>query len=269
MLVECCSLLVNIVLQDSISDTWVWKLDHVHGYSLKGVYNLLTSNEQEPQAPFTDIVWNKTVSLEVSIFTWQFLNKRLPTTNNLARRCVLSQGSLSCSGVCSQQESANHLFLECSYFQEVWLSVQQLLGISSVLPPDIGMHALQFCGAHNYRRDICCAFISFGWLVFGLFRRNIIFEFSKTNIHLLLKWLKWWNSILDGCLRCLDPMTLSIFMLGGLTFLFISVTPTCNDDGWVVNFLFLFAFLVVVLWRCWVSKDTSCTLLGLSNFCIF
>jgi len=36
---ECCYLLDNIILHDSVKDSWFWKLDVVHGYSVKGDNN--------------------------------------------------------------------------------------------------------------------------------------------------------------------------------------------------------------------------------------
>lgn len=41
--IEGCSLLLdNIFLQKNVSDKWVWKLDLIDGYSVKGDYNILT-----------------------------------------------------------------------------------------------------------------------------------------------------------------------------------------------------------------------------------
>lgn len=45
---ECCYLLDNIILQDYVKDSLFWKHDLVHGYSVKGVFNLLPTNV--PQA---------------------------------------------------------------------------------------------------------------------------------------------------------------------------------------------------------------------------
>jgi len=47
--VKCC-LLDNIILQDSVAGTWFYKLDQVQSYYVKGVYNLLTCNDQQVQA---------------------------------------------------------------------------------------------------------------------------------------------------------------------------------------------------------------------------
>jgi hypothetical protein len=39
---ECLSLLSNVVLHDSIFDRWRWILDPISGYSVKGTYQYLT-----------------------------------------------------------------------------------------------------------------------------------------------------------------------------------------------------------------------------------
>jgi len=47
LVVDCCSLLENIVLQESIVNTWSWKLDPTQGYSVKGVYNMSMHDDQQ------------------------------------------------------------------------------------------------------------------------------------------------------------------------------------------------------------------------------
>ena len=53
---ECHSLFDNIVLHGSVVDTWYWKLYLVQGYSVKEVYKLLTCDDQQVDAAFTDII---------------------------------------------------------------------------------------------------------------------------------------------------------------------------------------------------------------------
>jgi len=43
---ECRELLLTVTLQVSSSDRWLWSPDHIGGYSVYGVYDLLTSQEQ-------------------------------------------------------------------------------------------------------------------------------------------------------------------------------------------------------------------------------
>ncbi|KEH28082.1 hypothetical protein MTR_5g464420 [Medicago truncatula] len=42
---ECVALLSDIVLQDTIIDRWRWVLDPIKGYSVKGIYQYLTSSD--------------------------------------------------------------------------------------------------------------------------------------------------------------------------------------------------------------------------------
>lgn len=42
-------------------------MDPIQGYSVKGVYKLLTFDDQQPQSSTKYIIWNKPVSLKVSL----------------------------------------------------------------------------------------------------------------------------------------------------------------------------------------------------------
>jgi len=67
----------------------VLKLDPTQGYFVKGVFNMLTHDDQQVQTSFTNIIWNKVVPLKVSLFAWILLKNGLPTKDNLARLGVL------------------------------------------------------------------------------------------------------------------------------------------------------------------------------------
>lgn len=40
---ECRALILTVSLQESVTDRWVWLPDPIGGYTVRGVYNLLTS----------------------------------------------------------------------------------------------------------------------------------------------------------------------------------------------------------------------------------
>jgi len=52
-----------VVLQDIVLDKWVWKRDHVEGYSVRGAYQILTLNYQLGNDMYSDVIWNKVVAL--------------------------------------------------------------------------------------------------------------------------------------------------------------------------------------------------------------
>jgi hypothetical protein len=141
---ECSLLLLNVVLQDTVQDTWRWLLDPIHGYSVHGAYRFLTSSgELAGRAQVIDI-WLKQIPSKVSAFLWRLLRNRLSTKDNLVRRNVLSHNEAVCVSGCGRIESATHLFLDCDVFGSLWSHVWLWLGISSVTPGDIQQHFFQF-----------------------------------------------------------------------------------------------------------------------------
>jgi len=111
LLEECRELLLTVTLQDSSTDRWLWLLDHIGGYSVRGVYDLLTSHEQPHLHQNLELIWHKQVPLKVSIFAWRLLRDRLPTKENLANRGIISLEARMCLGGCGHVEDLNHLFL--------------------------------------------------------------------------------------------------------------------------------------------------------------
>ncbi|GAU36546.1 hypothetical protein TSUD_277520 [Trifolium subterraneum] len=67
-------------------DVWQWRPDPAVGYSVRGVYRILTSRAPVTLSPAEDLIWHKQVPLKVSIFAWRLLRDRLPTKENLVTR---------------------------------------------------------------------------------------------------------------------------------------------------------------------------------------
>lgn len=56
---ECCSLLIILFFQGNIVDTSTRIYNPAEGYSVKGVYQLLTHDDQQSKEPFTNRIWKK------------------------------------------------------------------------------------------------------------------------------------------------------------------------------------------------------------------
>jgi len=67
----------------------------------------------------SELIWNKVMSLKVSLFAWKIINNRITTKDNLIRRGVTHSNSL-CVGGCGQEETINHLFMDCEFFSGNW-----------------------------------------------------------------------------------------------------------------------------------------------------
>ncbi|AES69544.1 hypothetical protein MTR_3g031290 [Medicago truncatula] len=162
---ECRALLTDVSLQVSVSDRWVWLPDPVEGYTVRGSYHLLTSNDALLRDPTTSLIWHTQAPLKVSLL-----------------------------GVCGMRETAQHLFLSCDAFSSLWPMVRNWLGIIGVDTNVLLDHFLQFVhlsGGGKAVRD----FLQLIWLlcVWVLWneRNNRLFNNVVTSILRLLHKVKF------------------------------------------------------------------------------
>ncbi|GAU21589.1 hypothetical protein TSUD_131730 [Trifolium subterraneum] len=213
MLGECQALLHNFVLQDQSLDVWHWRPDPIRGYSVREAYQILTSHQSMPLADVEDLIWHKQVPLKVSILAWRLLRNRLPTKDNLANRGIITLEAQSCVAGCGALESAQHLFISCSTFGSLWMSVRSWLGVSSADPLDLADHFRQFtfiAGGVRTRR----AFLQLIWLIcvwtIWKERNNRLFRNSEQSVSQLMdkvklhfyRWLKASNITLVSNYHC-------------------------------------------------------------------
>jgi len=171
---ECSVLLSNVILQENIQDHWRWVLDPIHGYSV---------------SDFND-VWHKLVPVKVSIFVWRLLQDRIPTRANLVRRLVLQPNHNLCATGCDSVETADHLFLQCNLFRNVWYYlIGHWLGISFVFPGCIKEFCLQFTqlagmprASYHYLKVIWLASV---WAIWKA-RNNYVFKNAVIDPHITL-----------------------------------------------------------------------------------
>jgi hypothetical protein len=141
---EYSLLLHNIVLQDSVHDTWRWLSDPIHGYTVRGAYSSITSSDDMVDRSLVDGVWFKHVPLKVSLFVWRLFCNRIPTKDNLAIRGALYSTDVSCAFGCDSNESVTHLFLHCILSADLRALVWNWLGISFVQSGELRQHFTQF-----------------------------------------------------------------------------------------------------------------------------
>ncbi|XP_045797575.1 uncharacterized protein LOC123891718 [Trifolium pratense] len=202
---------------DQAIDMWQWSLDSDTGYTVGGVYQLLTSQDSVTLDDADNLIWHSQVPLKVSIFAWRLLRDRLPTRANLVIRGVLSPTVATCVFGCGAAESAHHLFLSCSTAGSLWDLVHAWIDISLVDSTSLRDHFVQFTaslGGSRARRS----FLQLVWLacvwVIWTERNHRLFKGSSDTPHILLdkiklfsfRWLKmtnitlalnyhsWWSS---------------------------------------------------------------------------
>jgi len=64
-------------------DSWDWNLDLGNGYTVSGVYHMLSHVKILDQPDMSNSIWNKASPLVVSLFSWKLLRNQLQTKDNL------------------------------------------------------------------------------------------------------------------------------------------------------------------------------------------
>lgn len=138
-----CCIIFFVCLQDGMKDYWDWNLDHGKGYTVNGVYHMLSNVEQANRNDISILLWTyKNVPLKVSMFVWRLLRNRIPMKDNLTRRGIKSSNSNLCLSDCGLEEHADHLFLGCAFYGSIWSLVRQWLGICSASPLHLSDHLI-------------------------------------------------------------------------------------------------------------------------------
>ncbi|CAJ2644534.1 unnamed protein product [Trifolium pratense] len=217
MLGECQAFLLTISLQDHVSDRWQWRADLEDGYTVRSAYQLLTTQDAVTLDAASGLIWHRQVPLKVSICAWRLLRDRLPTKANLVTRGILSTEAHLCTSGCGEVESAQHLFLSCSFFGPLWSLVSSWIGSSVVTAQTLSDHFVRFtdsAGGSRARRSFMqLIWLACVWVVWTE-RNHRLFKGSANTIHHMLdkiktfsyRWLKvtsctlalnchrWWSS---------------------------------------------------------------------------
>ncbi|GAU15740.1 hypothetical protein TSUD_235530 [Trifolium subterraneum] len=128
---------------------------------------LLTSHPSDPLDVAVDLIWHNQVPLNVSIFAWRLLRDMLPTKTNLAIRGIITPAAQLCVAGCGDVKTTQHLFISCSIFGSLRLSVMSWIGLSSVDPQNLSDHFLQFTFSSGGLGARLPFFNLFGPYVFG------------------------------------------------------------------------------------------------------
>ena len=199
MVEEGHNLLNDFIVQTNVTNRWQWLPNITGGYTVRGAYQILTSNDNLVLDDTGALVWHKQVPLKVSILAWRLLRDRLPTKNNLLRRDILHNATILCVAGCGNDESTSHLFLHSDSFGSLWQHIRNWLGVSGVDPYNICDHFIQFTnslGISTKRRSLMqLMWLLCVWIIWTK-RNNIIFNNIQTLMLELMKKIKhysfWW-----------------------------------------------------------------------------
>lgn len=131
-----------------MKDTQVWKSDESGRFSVKSAYEFLTKSERGPKKEVFSILWKTKTFPNVLITAWRALLGRLPTRLGLSRRGIVLN-TTRCALCLVEEESCQHLFVECKCARRVWNKCFKWFGILSVQHNDIAIHFEGFSLSHG------------------------------------------------------------------------------------------------------------------------
>jgi hypothetical protein len=173
LLQELLAVLACVLITDD-NDRWIWKPGSEGVHTVRSTYIFLDNliNNREPRSELVlfafKFIWKSGVPSKVSALSWQLLLDKLPTRENLRRRNILNSDESRCVFCDLLVESASHLFLHCSFTEEVWYALTRWLGVVLVLPPSVPLSYAMFvgCGSNKKRRKgFSIIWLAFIWVL--------------------------------------------------------------------------------------------------------
>ena len=131
-------------------DCWLWKETKDGIFSVKSLYSILDSR-RGVQFPI-NIIWNPCVPTKVGFFAWEAFWGKVLTLDQLKKRgrCLANR----CFLCGEEEESIDHILIQCSKARVLWELLFTLFGVSWVLPYSV--------------RDTLC-----GWSGFNMGKKRI------------------------------------------------------------------------------------------------
>ena len=130
---ELLASVYNINLSDS-PDKWSWAHDPSNNFTTKSMTNLLQNASYGPKR--WSFPWNKLAPLKSNVLGWKLEMNRVPTYDLLLRRNIAIP-SLTCHICNNHQETSHHLFLTCSFADELWTYITAWCKLASGKPSNI------------------------------------------------------------------------------------------------------------------------------------
>ena len=117
---------LNPLLEDSL----LWKETKDGIFSVKSLYSILDSR-RGVQFPI-NIIWNPCVPTKVCLFAWEAYWGKMLTLDQLKKRGrFLANRCFLC---CEEEESIDHILIDCTRARVIWELLFALFGVSWVLP---------------------------------------------------------------------------------------------------------------------------------------
>jgi len=120
--------LARAIVSRDEKDTQRWRGHDSGCFSVSSAYECLTKHDRGPQIDVFKYLWKIKAFPNVMVTAWRVLLGRMPTRECLSRRGVMLN-TTGCALCQVEEESCQHLFIECKYAWCVWSLCFKWFGI--------------------------------------------------------------------------------------------------------------------------------------------
>ncbi|GKV32054.1 hypothetical protein SLEP1_g40687 [Rubroshorea leprosula] len=119
-------------------DQRIWTHSKDGSYTTKSAYQILAAEHRNSQQGLAlQKVWNPLILSKISAFSWQLLQGKIPTKDNLMKRGVIqAPGECRCELCGAREENSSHLFVQCKVARDLWSACYKWWGIKTVTDRD-------------------------------------------------------------------------------------------------------------------------------------
>jgi hypothetical protein len=175
----------------SETDTFVWGLTKSGRYTVKSMYLDIINDDTKFLRRY---IWKMKVPLKIKIFMWFVHRKEILTKDNLKKRNW--DGDTKCC-FCDDEESVNHIFIECPFAKIVWRIIHMSFGLAP--PKNIKnlfgnwLTGIPKQDLVNIRVGVCAVL----WALWNT-RNDVVFNKPKKHtcmqvIPMTTHWIRLWS----------------------------------------------------------------------------
>lgn len=171
------------LIHQNIKDKFGWGQQGEYSAAL-GYKILHLQHEPVGSKILWNFVWDKMGLPKINFFSWLLAHRKVLTGENLAKRGIL--GPHRCPLCCSEEETIEHLFIECDYACQMWKLILDPLGAQT--PQNQKIHQTFVTWQNRYPiplsrkkgwKKICMAIPKYICWKIWLARNQCIFQDSK------------------------------------------------------------------------------------------
>ena len=166
-----------------------WKHSGVLKYPTKSIAaNMYNSYSPSLSKPIVNIIWQKFIPPRAKLLVWLANLEKLKTGDFLVNLGIIEPQQATCPFCNSALETNSHILFSCNFAWNVWMSLVDWWGFSTVLHNRCQDFSTQWLGLMKNRKHRDIWGLIFSCVIWSLWyeRNKIKFEMKTPNMHLFV-----------------------------------------------------------------------------------